>query len=75
MVADLPADLYAVHAGQHQVEEQQVGAELGHRGEAGLAGRGRPYLVAAAAQTEFDPLAYGGVVLDEEHAGHRRFSR
>ncbi len=53
-LADPPADLHPVHAGQHQVEEHQIGPEFGQRGETGLTGRGHPYLVSTAAQPEVD---------------------
>ena len=43
-VAQPPADLDAVHAGQHQVEHDEVGAPAAHRRQGGLpvAGLGRP---------------------------------
>ena len=66
------AALEAVHAGQHQVDERDVGRGLGEHVETLLAAGGVPYLVAFALQGE----AHGGsdalIVLDDQNASAHR---
>ncbi|RLV71172.1 hypothetical protein STAN_6701 [Streptomyces sp. CBMAI 2042] len=49
--------LHAVHGGQHQVEQQEIGAEGPQRLQAGLTGGGGggEDLVPASPQPELDP--------------------
>lgn len=69
-LADPAADLHAVDAGQHEVEQQQIRPELRERVETGLPRGSGAHLVPAAPEPELDAFADGGVVFYQEHAGH-----
>lgn len=69
------AHLDTVHHGQHQIEQQEVGAEHVQRLQAGLAGRGGEDLVPAPAQPHLDAVAYGRIIFDEDDAWHAGISR
>ena len=74
--ADLAADLEAVHAGQHQVEQDEVGTGLAERDEAArsIAGRGDVDLVLAEILRHQG--AQAGVVVDEQRGravSHTRY--
>ena len=64
------ADLEAVDAGQHEVEDDEVGRRGRRDREGGQAvGRVRG-LEPVATQVAEDDLGHGEVVVDDEHAGH-----
>ena len=70
VVAQLPQHAVAVHARQHQVEDDEIGTRGARAGEAGRAVGGHVHVVAldlqVVAQTERQVV----VVLDDEDAGH-----
>ena len=67
LAADEAAHLEAVHAGQVEVQEDEVGSRA-HRVEAFLARAGHPHLEARALEVVGDRLRDVRLVLDEDHA-------
>lgn len=65
---DPAADLQSVEAGQHHVQDQQLGQPALGRGDGGRAVRGRLHLEALGPQAGRDGLGDGVVVLDDEYA-------
>ncbi len=61
------ADLQAVHAGQHQVEDDQVGPVRGGAGERGRAVPGAVHHVSRAVQVSGDDLGDGRVVVHDQN--------
>jgi hypothetical protein len=66
--ADRAADVDAVGAGQHQVEQHEVRLVLAEHGERLVAVGAQGRLVALAAQDDAEHLGQGGVVVDDQHA-------
>ena len=67
-LADPPADLQAVDAGQHQVEDDQVRARVAGQREGGRAVAGRQDVVAVAFEVALDELDQVLLVVDDEDA-------
>jgi len=67
--ADLPADLKAVGAGQHQVEQHDVGTLATERAQRGISVGHHRGLEALTAQHDAEHLGEGGVVVDDQDAG------
>src|SRR6266545_2567451 len=67
--AEPPAHLEAVHAGQHQVQHDQVGRCLGGEREPQrlLPVAGHGHAIAAELQVARDHLAHGRLVVDHQH--------
>ena len=74
--ADRLADVDPVHAGQHQVEQHQVGLELAQRGQRTSTVGDHRGVEALPAQHDGQHLGQGGVVVHDQHAclhaQHRR---
>ncbi|MET3985744.1 hypothetical protein ABIC27_003622 [Streptomyces sp. PvR034] len=70
---DPAAHLQPADAGQHEVEQHQVGIEVLQREQSVLAGGGGLGLVPAATQREHDAPTDRRVVLDEQNASHGSF--
>ncbi len=68
--ADLPAHLGAGEAGEHEVEQDQVGAVLVERGHRGGTVLDDVHLVSLALEQEGERLAERRLVLDEHDACH-----
>ncbi len=68
--ADLAADVEAVHAGEHEVEHQEVGLVGEGEFEAAFAVGGSLDLVALAAEVVGDGAGEAFLVLDDQDPGH-----
>jgi hypothetical protein len=66
--ADLLADVDAVLAGQHQVEEHHVGTELPEEAQRLVAARAHAALEALLPEDDREHLRQGRVVVHDEHA-------
>ncbi len=63
-------DLDAVDAGQHQVEDDEVGRAVLGRAQGSRTVRGAVDVEAGVAQVAVDDLGDEGIVIDDEDAGH-----
>ena len=68
--AQLPADLDAVHVGQHPVEDHERVVALARHRHAGEPGAGDVDHVALGLEPAHDEAGDAGVVLDEQQLGH-----
>ena len=73
--ADLLADVDAVLAGQHQVEQHQVGLVVAERVEGHVAAAHDAAVEPLLAEDDGEHLRQGGVVVDDEHAAACRFGK
>ncbi|CRG92914.1 hypothetical protein PISL3812_09992 [Talaromyces islandicus] len=65
---DQPAHLDAVPAGQHEIEQHQIGLGLTESGQSPVTVRDERRLEALAAQHDAEHLGQCGVVIDDENA-------
>ena len=65
--AQHPADVDAVHAGQHQVEQHQVGPQFAHRGQRLRAVGDHRGVETLVAQDDGEHLGQRGVVVDDQN--------
>src|SRR5262245_9085120 len=72
--ADTPDHLGAVQVGKAEVQEQELGSDLGGRHDRLAAGADRAHLVAVRLQARPHRAPDLGLVVADEHAGHRRTS-
>ena len=72
VLLDPAAHLEAVEAGEHQVEDDEVGPDPLDEGHAGRAVGGHLHLEALAAQTGGDGGGDGLLILDDDDSGHTR---
>ena len=65
-------DREAAHAGEPEVEQDDVGTHAGHLGQRCFAGRRFEDLIAAGAEVERQGAPDLAFVVDDQHAAHRR---
>src|SRR6185437_7105044 len=65
--ADTAAEIDAAHAGQHHVQQHQVGLRLREQFDRLLGGAGGQHRVVICAEVLDEELHNSGLVLDDEH--------
>jgi hypothetical protein len=67
-----PADLGALHVGQHQVEQDAVGPAVAREAQAVFAARREEDLVPCVLEVVIEDLEQRGLVFDDQDPCHRR---